>query len=207
MKTTIKLFALMFVLFFASKAQAQRINAIPDSLMKKKIVKVEFFSPLSGNLTLGYETYLKNFISLEFKAGMIGAGIQDHSGKKEVGVFISGGPKFKLKPDYAVDGMYGTHLLSGGYIRPEITVGTFSVDREDYFSSYEYDDNATFVNLSINYGKQYVLGDIMTLDWYLGLGYGYATEDDLSYYYKGFFGTNEFPVSFSAGFTLGVLLN
>jgi|GEM_PF-2268927 len=202
------LFKTTTILFFIATSmivKAQDVTRIPESEMKKKAIKFEFFSPLTGNLTLGYETYLKNFTSLEFKVGMIGAGLQPDISPKETGVFISGGPKFKLKPDYAVDGTYGTHVLRGGYIRPEITVGTFKVTREDFFTP-STDDHATFATLTINYGKQYILADSFSLDWYFGLGYGYSTEDDLSYYYKNVIGTNSFPLVLNAGFTIGVLL-
>ena len=207
MKTILKtLLAFAFILLI-TESKAQRLESIPEEEMKKKIIKFEFFSPLTGNATFGYETYLKNFTSLELKVGLIGAGIQNYnvSSKKETGVFFSVGPKFKLKPAYAVDGMYGTHVLRGGYIRPELSVGTFNVERESYLFN-GYDENATFVSLTINYGQQYILGESFTLDWYFGLGYGYASEDELGYYYRNTFGTNEVPIAFNAGFTIGVLL-
>ncbi len=208
MKTILKsLFAFALILIIV-ESKAQRLDYIPEDEMKTKVIKFEFFSPLTGNTTFGYETFLKNYTSLEFKVGLIGAGAQNYStDKKEGGVFFSVGPKFKLKPAYAVDGMYSTHVLRGGYIRPELTVGTFNVERGELdYNGNPYDDNATFVTFTINYGHQYILGESFTLDWYFGLGYGYATEDELGYYYKNTIAPSEIPVAFNAGFTLGVLL-
>ncbi len=208
MKTNLKALLVFALVLTGITSHAQKLKSIPEDEMKKKVIKFEFFSPLTGNATLGYETYLKNFTSLEFKVGLIGAGVQDHStGKKETGLFISGGPKFKLKPAYAVDGMYSTHVLRGGYIRPELSFGTFNVERYDYYyNNSSLDENATFVSFTINYGQQYILGDSFSLDWYFGLGYGYSTEDDLGYYYRNIFGSNEFPIALNGGFTIGILL-
>ncbi len=204
MKTIFKTTTFLLLVLIGSELRAQELKAIPESEMKRKAIKFELFSPLTGNTTFGYETYLKNFTSLEFKIGIIGAGVQNYNSVKEKGAFITAGPKFKLKPDYAVDGMYGTHLLRGGYIRPELTVGSFKVTRDEVIGAEK--DNSTFVSLTINYGKQYILGESFSLDWYFGLGYGYATEDDLGYYYKNVFASNDFPLALNAGFTLGVLL-
>ena len=203
MKTLFKTATILLLLTIVNNVKAQDINRIPESEMKKKAIKIELFSPLTGNTTLGYETYLKNFTSLEFKFGIIGAGVQSNVSPKEKGFFISGGPKFKLKPDYAVDGMYSTHLLRGGYIRPELTFGTFKESREGFWGS---KDQATFVTLTINYGKQYIIGDSFSLDWYFGLGYGYANDEDVAYFYRNVIGTHEFPIALNAGFTIGFLL-
>ena len=207
MKTLLKTLLTLTVLLITINVQAQPLKSIPVEEMKTKIIKFEFFSPLTGNSTFGYETYLKNSTSLGFKVGLIGAGTQQYSsGKKETGFFITGGPKFKLTPTYAVDGMYSTHILRGGYIRPELTVGSFKVERNDYYSPNNTDDNATFVTATINYGHQYILGSSFTMDWYFGLGYGYTTDDDLGYHYKNVIGTNQVPIALNAGFTIGILL-
>ncbi|MFY0654122.1 MAG: hypothetical protein JXQ96_18945 [Cyclobacteriaceae bacterium] len=189
------------VLLLVFNAAAQRVELLPDSLMKKSVIKMEFFSPLSGNTTIGYERYIKNFTSFEAKVGFIGLGKQFHD-FRDVGIFVKAGPKFKLKPSYATEGTFGTHLLKGSYIRPELAFSVFSHDEYER----RYDQTITSFAILINYGKQHVLGRIMTLDWHVGLGYGFSNDDEQSYYYGYTAGGNDFPLAFSAGFTLGFLL-
>lgn len=202
-----KTFHLFIIALFvgAGSVLAQEVTISPDSVMKTRAIKMEFFSPLNGNLTLGYEQYIKNFTSIEARLGIIGLGRQDVISQRETGFFLKVGPKFKLKPDYAQKGTYGTHLLRGGYIRPEIAFGTFRID-QDPFDGPSNNDQATFFSLMINYGKQYILGDIMTLDWNIGIGYGFSNEEDLGYYYGNVIGDGSYPIAINGGFTLGVLL-
>ena len=195
-----KLIICAILYFLVLTLFAQPVTLAPDSLTKKSIIKIEFFSPLTGNTTFGYERYLKNFTSIEAKSGIIGLGkkIGDY---RDSGMFLKIGPKFKLKPEYATDGTFGTHLLRGSYIRPEIGLAIF--DHQEVFSSSKTITSATIL---INYGNQYILGDIMSLDWHIGLGYGFSSDDDQGYYYGYSAGDSEFPMSISSGFTLGILL-
>jgi hypothetical protein len=202
-----KSFKVFIILLFTSLGSvfAQEITISPDSLMKTRAIKMEFFSPLNGNLTLGYEQYIKNFTSIEARLGIIGLGRQDVISRREKGFFLKVGPKFKLKPDYAQKGTYGTHLLRGGYIRPEVAFGTFNIDHDPSENTLR-GNQANFFSIMINYGKQYILGDIMTLDWNIGVGYGFSNEDDLGYYYGNVIGDGSYPIAVNSGFTLGVLL-
>lgn len=199
------LLTLLCLLIF-SKSFAQRINYVEDSLLKKSALKVEFFSPLTGNLTLGYERYINNFTGIEAKIGIIGIGTQP--AYEASGVFLKVGPKFKLKPTYAVDGTFGTHLLRGSYIRPEIAISTFQMkDQFEPWNNPTNDERQVFSGaLLINYGHQYVLGRVMTLDWHVGMGYAFTNHEDQVYYFGYSGGTSEFPIAFSAGFTVGILL-
>ncbi|MEQ9287455.1 MAG: hypothetical protein RIG77_11130 [Cyclobacteriaceae bacterium] len=189
----------LFILL-STAAFSQMVEMDADSTTKRSIIKIEFFSPLTGNTTLGYERYLKDFTSIEFKVGIIGLGkkIDDY---RSSGVFVKAGPKFKLKPEYAVAGTFGTHLLRGSYIRPEIALSIFEHERFDNPSK-----SITSAAILINYGKQVILGKVMSLDWHVGLGYGFSNDDEQGYFYGYSAGDNDFPMAFSAGFTLGVLL-
>tara|TARA_R110002096_G_scaffold222759_1_gene411599 strand:+ start:280 stop:879 length:600 start_codon:yes stop_codon:yes gene_type:complete len=197
-----KNFSIFFLFCLLSlSALAQEVSLEPDSLTKKSVIKMEFFSPLTGNTTFGYERYLKNFTSIEFKIGIIGLGKKIDEPYRDNGVFVKVGPKFKLKPSYATEGTFGTHLLRGSYIRPELALSIFG--HEDFDRSSE---SITAAALLINYGNQYILGKVMSLDWHVGLGYGFSNDDDQGYFYGFSAGGNDFPMAFSAGFTLGVLL-
>jgi len=199
---------ILAITFCSIITKAQLVEQIPDSLMKTKVFKVEFFSPLTGNLTFGYEQYIKNFTSIEAKIGIIGIGSNDPYDDSK-GVFVKIGPKFKLKPDYAVKGTFGTHFLRGSYVRPEIAISVFSTTVDDNFSPNYMEEKVDVVSaaLLINFGKQHVLGEIMTLDYYVGLGYGTSNNSINGGYYFGYTaGNSDAPIAISAGFTLGIIL-
>lgn len=199
LKTTI---ALLLLIFLVKLLKAQEVELKSDSEMKKRTFKIEFFSPLTGNLTLGYEQYLKNWVGIETKVGIIGVGKQDFQFEKDRGLFVKVGPKFKLKPSNAQNGTFGTDYLSGGYFRPEIQFSSFR------HHSIEAGVEAEQVHagaLMLNYGKQYVLGNVMTLDWYIGIGYAYSNRAGSGYRYGFAFAGNDTPIAANVGLTLGIL--
>ena len=200
----ITLILLVLVASFYVKAQ-NIVTNFEDQ--KKRAIKMEFFSPLTGNTTLGYESYIKDWLSWEVKLGIIGIGT-DVNDSNPIGVFVKGGPKFKLNPDFVTSDLKGSHLLGGKYIRPEIAFSQYSerVETFDGFNSNSERKNFTSIAFLISYGRQYILADIMTLDYHIGLGYGYNSSDEARYDYG--FATSDpsFPIAWTAGFTIGVLL-
>jgi hypothetical protein len=95
-----------------------------------------------------------------------------------------------------------------------------------YNSSYIYvteSDKVNYTNFALNicFGKQILLSDIMTLDWYVGFGYGLQfsdAEDKDNYSYMNDFDWDwtpyayshtylgrSFPMTLSGGLTIGVL--
>ena len=175
---------------------------------KKRAIKMEFFSPLTGNTTIGYESYIRDWLSWELKVGFIGLGT-DNSNLNPGGVLIKGGPKFKLNPDFVTSDLKGAHLLGGKYIRPEIVFSQYSEDVENFDGGGNFSTSRksfTSVAFLITYGRQYVLAETMTLDYHIGVGYGYDSSEDGKYNYSHSNGTPDFPIAVSAGFTVGFLL-
>lgn len=174
---------------------------------KKRIVKMEFFSPLTGNTTFGYEQYIKDWISWEAKVGIIGWGT-DNEDVDPKGILFRGGPKFKLNPDFVTRDLRGSHLLSGKYIRPEIVFSTYTEDAIQFTSSGDQRTRESFTSFAflINYGRQFVLADVMSLDWHIGIGYGSNSSGTGKYHFSHSAGDSDFPVAVSAGFTIGVLI-
>ena len=174
---------------------------------KKKAIKMEFFSPLTGNTTFGYESYIKDWLSWEMKVGAIGLGV-DNADTNPSGVLFKIGPKFKLNPDFITPDLQGSHLLSGKYIRPEIVFAHYQEDDEfvDFTSDERTRETFTSVGFLINYGRQYILANIMTLDYHIGLGYAWDSDGNGRYNYGHSNGGSDFPIAISAGFTIGVLL-
>ncbi len=181
------------------------------SNQKKDIIKFDFFSPLSGNFTLGYEHSLGVQKSLEMSVGFIGLGSHLYR-EKPRGVFFRLGYKLIRSPEVYFNAMHYSHILKGFYIRPDIMFSYFS-SVEDVFNTNPIPgadilqhvrvDNysAAFI---INIGKQWILDDKYSMSWNAGFGYGFAS--DPGYYYSHVipFG-NDFPLAFSAGLTFGIL--
>jgi hypothetical protein len=185
-------------------------NYIDD---KKNALKVDFLSPLTGNLTFSYERSLKPARSIEGTFGIIGFGV-DPNDLDPRGAFMKFGMKFIKSPDFYLRGMRYAHLLKGSYIRPEIQFGYYSrvsdYYYDDYWGYYEYynerQENITFA-MMLNIGKQWVFDNSFLVDWYVGVGYGFnSNSDDYNEYHYSFVSvSDEVPLSFTAGLKIGFL--
>ncbi|MEM6641860.1 MAG: hypothetical protein AAF616_02675 [Bacteroidota bacterium] len=200
-----KALTIIVIVLVCGKAISQQVITDYEN-QKKSAIKMEFFSPLTGNTTLGFERYLKDWLSWEIKAGIIGLGT-DVANSNPGGVFFRGGPKFKLNPDFVTSDTRGSHLLSGKYIRPEIAFAQYSESLDELDgSSVRTKESYTALAILITYGRQYTLADVMTLDYYFGAGYGYNSNDGGKYNYGFATAGSDFPIAFTAGFTIGFLL-
>lgn len=186
---------------------SQTIDADYEN-QKKSIIKMEFFSPLVGHTTFGYEKYIKDWLSWEAKIGFIGLGVDNFEETSPSGFLLRGGPKFKLNPDFITRDLRGSHLLSGKYIKPEIIFSLYDEDVIDYTSFLEKRTRESFRSFAfiVNYGRQYILADIMSLDWHIGIGYGFDNSSNGRYHHSHVNGDSSFPVAVSGGFTIGILL-
>jgi hypothetical protein len=204
-----QLFFILVLSFASINTLAQEVVMETKEEMRTKIIKFEFFSPLTGNTTFGYEQYLKDWISLETKLGIIGLGTQPDKNVNDKGFFVSAGPKFKLKPTFAREGTYGTNRLSGGYFRPELTISAFEVGESNFEDDLDLDgrrsgDQIFSIGLMINYGKQWIIGERFSIDWHIGLGYAYVSDGDGGYYYRYFASDSSFPIAINSGFSIGL---
>jgi len=194
---------------------------------KNQVIKIEFFGPLTDDLAIGYERMIKPGVNLEGKMGLIGLGLNPDF-EKAGGGFLKFGAKFWSGKDYYIRGMKMSHPLRGAYVKPEIIFSQFYKYREYsyYNSSYIYtteSDKVNYTNFALNicFGKQILLSDIMTLDWYVGFGYGIQLSDaedvdnssylyDINwdwtpYAYSHTYLGQSFPMTLSGGLTIGVL--
>ncbi|MGB3074136.1 MAG: hypothetical protein WBB36_02380 [Chitinophagales bacterium] len=220
MKTINLLF--FFALLCSTQMALSQNEMAPAPVMKNRIIKMDFFSPLTGNLTFGYEQVLTNNITLEGNIGIIGLSFID-DGYNGKGIFIKAGPKLYFTPDYLLDGMKRYNDFQGGYFKPEFIYSGFGFDYESYNSTNGIYTTERGTNNSIalmlNFGKQWVLAKIISLDLHGGIGYGtsffhynstapgygYPDSFDESYKYS-HFEVPEVPLTFSAGFDIGILL-
>lgn len=195
-----------------------------EVLDKTHCIKIDFLSPLTNDLVFGYEQVIKPGFNIEGKIGLIGIGVSNSSDKNLSGIFIKTGPKFFSGGDYTIRGAKMSHPLRGKYIRPEFIFSRFSYTHE-YSTGWQvyqnFSDRITSTNVALNivFGKQYLLANIMTLDMYFGIGYGWQWNeghdnnnlyqdynDDFELYaYSHMYSGKNFPLAISAGLMLGVI--
>ncbi|RYY54517.1 MAG: hypothetical protein EOO05_20220 [Chitinophagaceae bacterium] len=165
----------------------------------KKVIKVNFFSPLYGYTEIGYEKSLAVGRSIEFSVGGIGLGkssvlsfyngnINEEVRYKPRGFFVTGGYKFNKLPDFILFGRTRmSHLMQGTYLKPTLYLGHYS---ENYLlqkqnnSSEVLRQQVSFGALQLEFGKQWIFGEKVALNIYWGLGYGFDNKED-TYQYEG----------------------
>ena len=181
---------------------------------KKNSLKINFLSPLMGATSFSYERSLRPGRSIEGTIGIIGLGA-DFQDENAGGVFLKFGYKFIKDPDFYLRGMKYAHILKGGYIKPEISFGTFGHDTwyYDYNYNYPYNSNSyqTRENvisgtIQLVMGKQWVFDNAFLVDLYGGVGYGFSTGNSSGGYYYGYsIADSDFPVAGSVGLKIGFL--
>jgi hypothetical protein len=211
-------------------------NILPDEMAmnkeemvvdKSQCIKIAFLSPLFNHIQIGYEKKLQMAKNLEVKAGFYGIGNPIYS-KLTQGTYGSAGIKFLLGQDFYIKGMRYVHPLKGSYIKPQINVAIMD-NSATYYSYTPYPNysststNIRFRNtmLAFNmvYGKQFILGNIITFDMHIGFGYGHVFKqqlnnksvkpgndyDILTYYGDNLITSNKFPLSLTGGFNIGII--
>ncbi len=181
---------------------------------KKNAIKVDFISPITGNTTLGYERSIKPGQSMEAALGIIGLG-KTSNDINPAGVFMKFGIKFIKTPDFYMRGMRYSHILKGGYIKPEIAVSVYSRDYTTYDYNYIFPYSSTTTRTSgsvvsgavlLNIGKQWIFDNSFLVDFYGGVGYGFQNgKYDGGYQYGYLIIAEDVPLTFSAGLKIGFL--
>ncbi len=208
---TLNLIALLSLL--AQTAFAQQNFGEPTEYPRTKALKIAFFSPLVGHLGFGYEQLLKPGITIDGRVGIVGIGVEEaHQGNR--GMYVGIGPKFLLGQDWHLEGMRHTHPLRGTYFKPELALSIFGRDEPNEKV------NASSGALLLNFGKQWVLADFISLDFSIGTGYAfgnYETETNTltvaeltgnsgGYFHSHAGGWDEFPIAFTSSFTIGIMI-
>jgi hypothetical protein len=176
----------------------------------RNALKVDFLSPLTGNTTIYYERSLKPGRSIEAGLGIVGLGL-DPAEVNPAGVFTKFGVKFIKSPDVYLRGMRYAHVLKGAYVKPELILGYFARDYDNYWEgSYWYYGTTrreVFIgSIMLNFGKQWVIDNSFLVDFFVGAGYGFDSGDyDEGYQYAYVGGAEDIPISFSAGLKIGWL--
>jgi hypothetical protein len=193
---------------------------------RKRVLSVEFIAPLFRHFTVGHEMELRKDISWETKVGVIFPNAVSSTSDfnyQQQGGFIRTGIKFYRNFPQNRWRFWGNNndrernVFEGRYIKPEIVVGYFSEKDPDS----PLRSNNTFASaILLNFGRQYVFAKRLTLGYEWGLGYAFSNEDmnrintpnaknyrPYGWYYSHVGAPNsDFPIAFSVGFNVGVVL-
>jgi len=176
---------------------------------KKIALKISFLSTFLGSTQFTFEKSVKPGQSWEATVGIIGLGF-DPQEWNPLGTTLKFGWKFINSPNYKMRGMRYSHILKGGYIRPEIIMNFFSYD--DYSDNGYYSptpERSTSISgaLVLNLGKQWIYSNSFLVDLYIGVGYGFSNSNYDSNYYYGFVGAfGGFPVALTGNLRIGWLI-
>ncbi len=229
-------------------------NEHKEILGNRQVIKINPFGFAFDHVTLSYEQVIKVGMNLDIELGYINSGLtnssaygtngfQNYNGNPPytVGAYIKPGVKFFLGQDFSVKGLKYAHPLKGRYIKLDIAISYLNFQNVQsyiavpaiYPSPYTYSTVSTDLNSVayggfINYGRQFILGNILTLDYYFGIGftgqsssysnpnylstlnqnYGYYGDDQakrVSNYY-GFLRVPSLGLSFTTGLRLGFII-
>ncbi|GAB4289655.1 MAG: hypothetical protein Kow0068_15180 [Marinilabiliales bacterium] len=161
------------------------MNQEAQIIDKQRAVKFAPFSPLFNKMEFGYEQVLKVGQNIETKIGYIGIGADnDYYDSKVYGGYLSVGYKFLLGKDFYINGLRYVHSLKGHYFKFQATYSYFIQKNVLVYISSGYpnyspqsvktDYNNNSLVFNIIYGRQFIIGNMFTLDYYIGVGYGYA---------------------------------
>ncbi len=123
------------------------------------------FTALGGAVTvLTYERAIDQFSSIEGSVKLNGLGVNNDLDKEgfglNVGYKVKAGRIFKARSDYRPN-----HILHGSYFRPGIGFNLVSSINQFSYNSYSY------FNFGLDYGKQWILNNILSIDLYIGYNY------------------------------------
>lgn len=183
----------------------------PDRIIHERphSIKVDFIAPLLNNVTLCYEMRIKQGRNLEVKAGYIGLDVSSALTHSEGGLGKVG-LKFVWLTESILKGQKYANPLRGSYIKPELLFSRYTSREEGHLVNY------TNLGIDIVFGRQYTLGQSVTVDYFAGIGYGYQYSSykkisaydrkgvDYSFAYSHLFFGTRLPLILSAGMTFGI---
>jgi hypothetical protein len=163
--------------------------------MKKNILKFNVFKPLSGSSYFSLEHAVK--MGQSYEAHIVGVGLgtkqvaynDPRSGNglpggtdyyaKQKGVVLGFSYKAIFLPDFVQRGVKYRHLLQGSFVRPTVYIGNYSANK--YKKVYQpnaqhtigFDrKNYSMAGFMIELGKQWIFSNQISLELYVGIGYG-----------------------------------
>lgn len=216
-----------------------------EILGNRQVIKIHPFSFATNHLSFAYEKVIKVGMNLDCEVGYLNSELTGSSSNGNVfgaayyynnpfftGAYIKPGMKFFLGQDFSVKGLKYAHPLKGRYFKFDIAVSYVTVRdiQAQIYNNYptppttiNTDLNTVAYGAFINYGRQFILGNLFTLDYYVGAGftgqsYSYSNPSFLAtsryygdygrytYNYGGFIRTPGVGFSVTAGLRLGYII-
>lgn len=164
---------------------------------KKRALKISFLGPLLGSTSIAYEHSIKPGQSMEFRGTIVGLGINNPLASR--GFMGAASYRFYRKPSFVTSDLKRRHILQGAYFKPEAFIGHTSYDsiRWIFDPNDQERESSTVGGFLINFGKQWVAGDVFVVDLHAGIGYGGGTS------YAGYIVAEEANVVYSFGLDIG----
>lgn len=146
---------------------------------KSKCLKTEIFSPIAGNITVGYEQLLKPGVSFEdILSGNYTQTIFTRNNAR--GAVNKFGVKFMYGQDNKPESSETYKALRGQYLKPEFLLAAGSL-RDNVTSGVTGSTVTSSVviryytgGLGLNYGRQFIIGKSFSLNYHCGFGYCYT---------------------------------
>lgn len=152
---------------------------------KKAAIKVGFLGPLVGYTNVIYERNIRPGRSWEVKGVLVGLGRKMDD--EAVGFIGTYAYKFYKKPTFYTSDMKRSHLLQGGYIKPEVFIGyTSFIAQYDFYNNTASEKTESFTGgFILNLGKEWVFDDAFVFDLSFGVGYGAGESRRSIFVYPG----------------------
>ncbi|MFT7613857.1 MAG: hypothetical protein ACI9J3_002837 [Parvicellaceae bacterium] len=154
--------------------------------MRKNAIKANMIKPLFNSFELSYERSVQPSINIQGTVGIVteamNVGEIGEQRTAEKGVYFKFQTKFFTKSVKSGD---RSHPLAGAYIAPEIILTAYNYNQNAYL--YNYQTGASTVSsenfsnaagaFMLNFGKQWVLADVLLVELFGGLGLDFGESD------------------------------
>lgn len=209
---------------FSEKVEIDELsleNEHKEILANRQVIKIQPFSIALNYLSVAYERVIRVGVNLDVEGGYInnsmstgdasysanntfyGHGVTNDQGPAPFcyGFYFKPGMKYFLGQDYSIKGLKYAHPLKGRYVRLDLAISYLNLEGVSRGGMYYQTTPKVYTNITsiayggfINYGRQFILGNILTLEYYVGLGFTfrnsqYSNPDFVNaggpnYYYK-----------------------
>ncbi len=137
------------------------------------VLKTGPLSFLTNQLTVGYEYRFDFRKSLDLGVHIIGMG-QSIEDAKTSGLAVTAGIKFYAMPDVIARGSRFSHALQGYFLKPEMGISSYQTEYTSgggFSPRVTTDLRNTQASLMLHLGRQFVFGNLFTVEYSAGAGY------------------------------------
>ncbi|MCU0360976.1 MAG: hypothetical protein MUF75_09710 [Bacteroidia bacterium] len=175
-------------------------NQHGDIMSARSVIKIHPFSFVNNQISMAYEQVIKMGMNLDVELGYINNNIMPSTGGSNFytsegavafmsGFYIKPGVKFLLGQDYSLKGMKYAHPLKGRFLRLDVVFSYMNYQNVASTTSQTFSQSPVFpytqtitttsrnsnINVfgyggMINYGRQFILGNVMTFEYFIGVG-------------------------------------